>query len=359
MQHTWCFFNVQSPSAERSIHADSTSFYKRAHSLPSDNSTALSRKSMGDAARSSFESKERSSVTKRRLSLQSKGRRFRRAGTLEAGGTTQSKDSELFQPGEYIYTFELAIGNDMPESINVQYGSVKWQLEALVGRTGWFSPNIAGTKEVTLVRVPGENSIERTEPIVHRKCWDDSLRYDIVISGKCFALGSRIPIAFTFTPLATVRCLRVEMALTEEVERFAKDSNSLPSRLRRSIRLLERDEDGTISSAFPGSSIEPFLTRKPDDDRHVKAAPRVTIAQQNNTINSPLAQTEIVTSTWDFLVQLPKCDTTKEHERIHVDAISKHIQVRHWIKVCPSSYYNPATLASDLWRIGHHDHESS
>lgn len=247
----------------------------------------------------------------------------------------------------------------MPESINVQYGSVKWQLEALVGRTGWFSPNIAGTKEVTLVRVPGENSIERTEPIVHRKCGDDSLRYDIVISGKCFALGSQIPIAFTFTPLATVRCLRVEMALTEEVERYATDSNSLPSRYRRSIRWLERDEDGTISTAFLGSSVKPFFAKKPDDNEHEKVAPRVTIAQQNNTINSPEAQTEIVTSTWDFLIQLPKCDTIKEHERIHVDTISKHIQVRHWIKVFPSSYHNSETLASDLWRIGHHDHESS
>lgn len=41
MQHTWCFFNVRSPSAERFIDADSTTFYKRADSLPSDNPTVL------------------------------------------------------------------------------------------------------------------------------------------------------------------------------------------------------------------------------------------------------------------------------------------------------------------------------
>ena len=339
MQHKWMFFGGQPPPIERSLFADRASPDKRESPLSRDKSPTWSRRSMGDATRSSSDMEELRSVLNRRLSLQTRGKKFRRAGTLQTHHTTHLPNSELFQPGEYIYPFELAIGNDMPESIDVQYGSVKWELEALVGRVGWFRPNLSGTKGVTLVRVPGEDSIERTEPIVHRKFWENSLRYELVISGRWFALGSRIPIAFTFTPLATVRCLRVEIALMEEVERFARHSNGLPSRIRRSIRLLERDENGTMSSAYPGSSVRTFFAGNPPDNKPEKAAPLVTMVQADDILHSPEGRTEIASMTWDFMAQLPNCNTTRETQPIHVDTASKHIQVRHSMKVYPSSHY--------------------
>ena len=337
MQHTWNFFDAQAPPTERPSRANSASPYKRESPMPSNGSSALIRKSMGDATRLSADLEELRSVTNRRLSVPSPGGVFRRAGALHCDHTTQPNKSKLFEPGEYIYTFELAIGNDVPESINVQYGSVKWQLEAMVERTGWFRPNLSGMKEVTLVRVPGEDSVERTEPIVHRKFWENSLQYEIVISGKWFPLGSKIPIGITFTPLTTVRCLRVEIALTEEIERFTSDTNGRPSRLRRSIPLLGRDGDGAMSSAFPGSSVGTFIVGKPEDSKREKATPLVTISQQSGTLENPESQPGILSTTWDFVVQLAGCDTTKETERIHVDTISKYIQVRHWMKARPSS----------------------
>lgn len=336
MEHAWVFFSAPSRPG-RSISADSACLYEQGNVRCSTEKPALVRNSMGDAARSSSDFGELRDIINRRLSLQPNRRKSRGARSLQTDCTTDSRSFQLFQPGEYVYEFELPIGNDMPESINVQYGSVKWELEALVGRAGWLCPNLSGTKEVTLVRVPGEDSIERAEPIVHRKVREDCLRYEIVISGKWFALGSRIPIVFTFTPFATVRCLRVEIALTEEVERFASDSNGLPSRTRKSIPLIERDEDGTMSSAFPGSSVKTFLVGKPDDNKHEKGAPQVTIDQHNNTLERPEAQTGMATTACDFMVQLPRCDTTKEKDRIHVDTLSNDIQVRHWLKARSSA----------------------
>jgi hypothetical protein len=348
MEHAWIFFDAQSRPAGRSMSADSASLYERGTARHSTEKPARFRNPLGDATRSSLDLGELRGFINRRLSLQPNRKKSRGARTLQNDSTTDSTGFELFQPGEYVYEFELPIGNDMPASINVQYGSVRWELEAVVGRVGWLCPNLSGTKEVTLVRVPGEDSVERTEPIVHRKVRENCLRYEIVISGKWFALGSRIPITFTFTPLATVRCLRVEIILTEEVERFASDSKCLPSRTLRSIRLLERDEGGTMSSAFPGSSVHTFLAGKPHDNKHEKDAPQVTIAQQDNTLNNSEARTEIAPTTWDFMVQLPSCDIMKESDRIHVDTLSSHIQVRHWMKARPVSYDSPAMQTADL-----------
>ena len=59
----------------------------------------------------------------------------------------------------------------LPESINVDLGSVKYELEALVERSGAFRANLVGAKELTLIRAPSEGSLEQVEPIAISRNW--------------------------------------------------------------------------------------------------------------------------------------------------------------------------------------------
>ncbi|KAG7416544.1 putative arrestin-related trafficking adapter [Fusarium oxysporum f. sp. raphani] len=118
--------------------------------------------------------------------------------------TTQVKRYKVFYPGTYDYFFELPIDHRQLETTKLQYGFVKWELHAAVDRAGIFNPNLHGVKEVSIVRVPDPLSLEMTESMLISRQWQDQLYYDIIISGKGFPIGSKIPITFQLTPLAKV-----------------------------------------------------------------------------------------------------------------------------------------------------------
>lgn len=136
---------------------------------------------------------------------------------------TQSKGYRTFEPGEYFYNFELPIPQSLPESIENKYGSVSYTLEATIERPGAFRTKVSGRHEVIFVRCPADNNIEINEPISISKPWDDQLYYDIVISGKAFPIGTRIPIAFKLTPLAKIELHRIRIYITENSEYFCKN----------------------------------------------------------------------------------------------------------------------------------------
>ena len=165
------------------------------------------------------------------------------------------KGYRTFTPGDYIYNFELPLDSRLPETIDVELGNVKYELEAIVERSGAFRANLVGSKEVKLIRTPREGSLETIEPIAISRDWEAQLHYDIVISGKSFPLGSQIPIAFKLTPLAKVRCHRIKVYITENIQYFT--SNKRVHRLEptRRIQLFEKRAECKSTSTFPGSSF--------------------------------------------------------------------------------------------------------
>ncbi|EHL03581.1 putative arrestin-related trafficking adapter C2D10.04 [Glarea lozoyensis 74030] len=88
---------------------------------------------------------------------------------------------------------------------------VAWQLEAVVERAGTFRPDLQGFKDIPVIRAPSEDSLELVEPISISRKWEDQLQYEIMISGKSFPLGSKIPIAFKLTPLAKVQVHKIKI----------------------------------------------------------------------------------------------------------------------------------------------------
>jgi len=56
------------------------------------------------------------------------------------------------------------------------------------------------------------------EPIFISRYWEDQLHYNIIIAGKSFPIGGRMPIAFKLTPLAKAQVHKLKVFVTENIE---------------------------------------------------------------------------------------------------------------------------------------------
>jgi arrestin-related trafficking adapter 3/6 len=338
MNHTWPFFNAQFPQAEQSYCADLVHLAK---------SPLVSTKELG-VTTSSFDLLQRTASPRpnltsreaKRLSLQmNQSRSFGKGETISGGPTVAQKGFKVFHPGDYVYNFELPVDSRLPESINVELGNVKYELEALVERSGAFRANLVGTKELTMIRAPAEGSLEQIEPIAISRNWEDQLHYDIVISGKSFPLGASIPIAFKLTPLAKVQCHRIKVFVTENIQYFTANKRVHRLEPTRKVQLFEKRADAPSISAYPGSSVRVTAGGGIAWD-HREAAARgdenVPRDQTNLLGNLDYDSASIGPTEMEFTVQLPSCHQMRDRvksERIHFDTTYQNIQVNHWIKV--------------------------
>lgn len=337
MTHHWPFFNAQFATAELGHCADSCRLYNRPGASESDLSVgsaiARSASPVGIAAGSS------TSAADRRLSLQLVPARSFGKGDNPNSGSVVSRGYRVFQPGEYIYNFELPIESCMPETIETDLGSVKYELEAVIDRSGTFRSKLSGKKDVIMIRTPSESSLEATEPIAISRTWEDQMHYDIVISGKSFPLGSKIPIAFKLTPLAKVRCHRIKIFITENIEYYGKNKKVHRIDPTKKVLLLEKRADGTVTSAFSGSSVTTVSGGGSSGGSvgpSSGSSPNPNTGTWDNLLGPLNGESNIGPTEMEFNVQLPGCNA-KEKDRIHFDTTYKDIQVHHWIKVITPS----------------------
>lgn len=89
-------------------------------------------------------------------------------------------------------------------------------------RPGALTPNLTAEKEVTLVHAPEDEIMESLDPIVVQRIWEDALSYVVIISGKNFPIGSKIPIWLKFVPLTKISVHRLSVSLEEKTDYFAK-----------------------------------------------------------------------------------------------------------------------------------------
>lgn len=339
MNHTWSFFNAQMPAAEHSYGADIVQLQK---------GPAVECKELGVTGssfdlfqRSSSPAKMPSSREAKRLSLQANhSRSFGKGETVAGGPSVAQRGFKVFHPGDYIYNFELPLDSRLPESINVDLGSVKYELEALVERSGAFRANLVGSKELTLIRAPSEGSLEQVEPIAISRNWEDQLHYDIVISGKSFPLGSSVPIAFKLTPLAKVQCHRIKVFVTENIQYFTNNKKVHRLEPTRKVQLFEKRAETHSTSSYPGSSMRILSGGGvPYDYRQAAAAGDEDVPHDSTNLlgNLDADSVSIGPTEMEFNVQLPSCHQMKDKlrsERLHFDTTYSNIQVNHWIKVC-------------------------
>ena len=343
MSHTWPFFNAQFPTAEAGSCADHYEIFKAPGTASSANTNPYGRSPNNSTT-------NLSSKDARKLSLQvNQSRSFNKGESPTGGPTVAAKGYRTFHPGDYVYNFELPLDHRLPETIDVELGSVKYELEAVVERAGAFKTNLVGLKEVQLIRAPAEGSLEQVEPIAISRNWEDQLHYDIVISGKSFPLGTQVPIAFKLTPLAKVQCHRIKVLITENIEYFCNGKRVHRMEPTRKIQLFEKRSDAPPTSTFPGSSMRVTAGGGVPFDSRARAAAGETVETQDSTnlLGDLQGDSNIGPTEMEFNVQLPSCATMRERERmhrIHFDTTYTNIQVHHWIKVSSAIFLSFKTV---------------
>jgi len=335
MSHTWPFFNAQFENAERGTNADHVQLLKGSDGA----SSTVTRLDPLGRASPNASLVNLSAKEARKLSLQvNQSRSFGKGDTMPGAQSVVAKGYRTFLPGDYVYNFELPLDSRLPETIDVELGSVKYELEAEVTRSGAFRANLAGTKEVTLIRAPAEGSLEQVEPIAISRNWEDQLHYDIVISGKSFPLGTKVPIAFKLTPLAKVQCHRIKVLVTENIEYFCSGKRVHRMEPTRKVQLFEKRADGDHVSTFEGSDMRVTAGGGIPYDSRARAArgERVQPLDPTNLLGNLEGETNIGPTEMEFNVQLPSCKDMRERDRsqrLHFDTTYQNIQVHHWIKV--------------------------
>ncbi|KAK3494267.1 uncharacterized protein B0T23DRAFT_427289 [Neurospora hispaniola] len=290
----------------------------------------------------------------KRLSLNSVNSRSFGKGDSPFANQIYAKGYKVFQPGTYEYTFELPIDHHQLETTKLQYGSVKWELEAMVERAGAFKPNLHGTKEVSIVRLPDSMSLEMSEPISISRQWEDQLHYDIMISGKSFPLGAKIPIAFKLTPLAKVQVHKLKVFVTENIEYWTNDRHVTRKDAGRKILLLEKSAGKPLDKQYESSDFRilsggELSPEQREEARRSAAARRMVQAARTNAPLPPLPnQTENLLGDLDLgletfwgstelemNVQIPTCAMMSRDKnlRLHPDCSWKNVNVFHWIKI--------------------------
>lgn len=290
----------------------------------------------------------------KRLSLQSAQSRSFGKGESPLATPNQVKGFKIFYPGTYDYSFELPIDHHQLETIKLQYGSVRWELHATIDRAGAFKPNLHGMKEVPIVRVPDQMSLEMTEPISISRQWEDQLHYDIMISGKSFPIGSKIPIAFKLTPLAKVQVHKLKVFLTESIEYWTNDRRVTRKDPGRKILLLEKSAGKPLDPAWSTSDLRTvrggeLTSTQRREARELAAMRRTHDATRRNVAPDPLPEpTENLLGDLDLglecywgsteieaNVQIPTCEMMAKSKelKLHPDCSWKNVNVYHWIKV--------------------------
>lgn len=290
----------------------------------------------------------------KRLSLQTVQSRSFGKNEYNIATATQAKGYKVFYPGTYDYSFELPIDYHQLETTKLQYGSVKWELHATVDRAGAFKPNLHGVKEISLVRLPDQMSQEMSEPISISRQWENQLHYDIVISGKSFPIGSKIPIAFKLTPLDKVHVHKLKVFLTESTEYWTNDKRVTRKDPGRKILLLEKVAGKPLDAHWRSSSVRTIRGGELTPQQRLEAREtarrrRVVDASRRSVAPEPLpAPTENILgelelgleNMWgatemEANVQMPTCEMMARNKdlRLHPDCSWKNVNVYHWIKV--------------------------
>jgi hypothetical protein len=284
------------------------------------------------STRSSRSSTGLSERDRRRLSLQAiQSRSFQKGEAFSSSGGDR-KGYKTFHPGVYEYSFEIALDHTCPETIDVPLGKVNYELDVLVERASAFRSNLLGRREVKLIRVPDQESLEQVEPIAITRTWEDQLWYDIAISGKSFPIGGTIPIAFRLTPLAKVQCHRIKVYATESIEYFTDDMRVTRKDSAKKVLLFEKQAGKPLSKEYQGCSIN-FLHGGESNDT---GSSRPNDSASGNLLGDLSkgeqfwGQTEI-----EMNIKIPDCEMMKKerHKALHPETTWKNIKVYHWIKI--------------------------
>ncbi|KAH3673114.1 hypothetical protein WICPIJ_009906 [Wickerhamomyces pijperi] len=226
--------------------------------------------------------------------------------------STPERDSNgniTFPPGEYHYSFEHAIPCSSPETISCSYGSIRYELLVSLNRPGAFKSNIHTTRELKVVRLQCEDSVEDSEPITISRDWEGHLLYDMVIFSKSIVLNAFIPMSFCLKPTEKIKLHRIRVYLTESTDYYTKNRKIHRNENSKKILLMEK-------RAPPPPDLPP------DADSKEK--------KKGNLLSTD--GYDLCAKEFDFLVYVPQ--TYAPRTEFHPNTFNPQIKIHHWIKIC-------------------------
>ena len=140
------------------------------------------------------------------------------SNTSNISGSHEVETEDTFAPGYYVYSFEYLIPLIFPETVKTNAASIIYRLKFFAERVGAFKSNIEAVRELNLIRIPNIDSVEESEPIVVSKEWENSFKYEILISSKDVILNAFLPIKINLTPIEKCAVHRIRVFITETVE---------------------------------------------------------------------------------------------------------------------------------------------
>jgi len=197
-------------------------------------------------------------------------------------------------------------------------------------------------------------SLETVEPISISRHWEDQLHYDIIVSGKSFPLGGKVPIAFKLTPLAKVQVHKLKVFVTESIEYWTNDRHVTRKDAGRKLLLLEKSAGKPLDKHYASSEIRvvsggELSPEQREEARRMAARRRMRDASWNRGTPEPLPEPSDnllgdldlgLESFWgsteiEMNVQLPTCEMMSRDKalRLHPDCSWKNVNVFHWIKL--------------------------
>ncbi|DAA73033.1 TPA_exp: Uncharacterized protein A8136_4958 [Trichophyton benhamiae CBS 112371] len=270
----------------------------------------------------------------KRLSLHhSRSNSFGKGDTNLISDIMGQKGYKTFPPGEYMYNFEIPMEHRYPETVKWDHASVKYELEAVVERAGAFRPNLIGIKEIPLIRTPGDDCLEHVEPIAISRTWDNKLHYDVVITGKSFPLGSKIPVAIKFTPFAKVGCHRISVFITEKVQLWAHNRKAHRVASDKMLLLFEK------RAGMPSKSIYSGSTMRLSGGGEQIASNGEDLASGAHNFLGNISHDGFSPGTTEIEceVQLPSCPAMKKMTdpsmKLHCDVQYSSIEISHSVKI--------------------------
>ena len=257
---------------------------------------------------------------------------YRAARDLTTDATCEYR---TFPPGEYVYNFELPIHSRLPETIHMPLGTVSYELVASVLPHGKSQSRTQCTKEVLVIRMPSEDSLETVEPIIISNS-QNNLSYQLVVHGKSFFFGGRVPMSIKLRPKAGGRWHSIKMFLMEHVEYRTRDERMHRSQSTRKARLFEKvaadnhpHQHGNAlrRNASHIAAVGELLSTSYAGATIVEKEPPLA---RSRTPSDPEAAVNQETLLTDLDLQLPSC---RDRAGLHFDTTYRCISVRHSLKV--------------------------
>jgi len=215
---------------------------------------------------------------------------------------------------------------------------IHYQLEAFVKLKAVFTANIYSTKDVILVHIPDLDLVDQAGPIVIDKNWEDRLHYNLTMSSKSFAIGSKIPITLRLAS-SKIRCHSLRVYLTENIQFFGHGENNYRRAPQRKIKLLEKSVESRYLGDFGGIGMDTPVEKPKVSIGALETAEKIESEKRSMAISpgdTKGSGSKHGSGKIELQVQLPSCHNMRKSrpaQRINIDTQWDSANVSHWINV--------------------------